>query len=783
MSTFLIARSSGRTIVLDKKLASSGEGTVWTTNCPGFLAKLYHHPTRDRIEKLKVMVTHPPQNPMQQQQHVTFAWPQDLLQSQQGQYLGFLMPEIADGVKLSLIYNPKLRNRKAPRFNWYYLHTAALNFALALKSLHEEGYVVGDIKPQNLLVNSRALISVIDTDSFQVRDPQTQSIYRCLVGSEGFTPAELLGKELATLDQTEIHDRFRIGVMVYMLLFGDQPFKGKWVGRGESPQPAELIRQGFWPYAPQSLVQPGPNTIPLSIVHPQLQVCFQRCFTEGFKDPNLRPSAEDWIAALKLAINDLQMCHVENNHYYSRVYNRCYWCDRRSSLGLDVFSPTPTVRKPPPVRQKAAAVHRPGHVTLGPRSSIGSTLAQHPSSLRSAAMLLRASSLAHATSPVLSAKWANPVVWGVGFIAFGLTGLALLLLPDLNVKAIQRGGSTLQAQLGRLLPFNSTKTLRPKLAELLSASQSTLKHGGHWDAITTLDLSADDRLLVSGSKDMTVKLWDVTSGNLRHTFSDHYEPIVSVGLSESRNTLIASSLSGKILVWDLQTQNLKQNLLADTLWNSEGTIRNTATDQWGQYVASSGWGGLILLQNVQSGKSLRITSNALASEQSLAMLPHGKTVVSSSSDGKFQFWNTKTGALEKTLSRAESKEPLEPISTMTISQDGRLLVSGGWYGSIHLWDVQTGRLLKTLPKQPKFISALALNERNGLLATVASDAAVIKLWNLKTGRLAGTLNAHRAAVSTLKFSHNGKFLVSGSEEPTIKIWNMATRQVRMTLAQ
>jgi WD40 repeat protein len=281
---------------------------------------------------------------------------------------------------------------------------------------------------------------------------------------------------------------------------------------------------------------------------------------------------------------------------------------------------------------------------------------------------------------------------------------------------------------------------------------------------------------------MTVKLWDVTSGNLRHTFSDHYEPIVSVGLSESRNTLIASSLSGKILVWDLQTQNLKQNLLADTLWNSEGTIRNTATDQWGQYVASSGWGGLILLQNVQSGKSLRITSNALASEQSLAMLPHGKTVVSSSSDGKFQFWNTKTGALEKTLSRAESKEPLEPISTMTISQDGRLLVSGGWYGSIHLWDVQTGRLLKTLPKQPKFISALALNERNGLLATVASDAAVIKLWNLKTGRLAGTLNAHRAAVSTLKFSHNGKFLVSGSEEPTIKIWNMATRQVRMTLA-
>jgi hypothetical protein len=42
--------------------------------------------------------------------------------------------------------------------------------------------------------NDSALGAVIDTDSFQVRDSQTGQVYRCTVGSEGFTPVELLGK-------------------------------------------------------------------------------------------------------------------------------------------------------------------------------------------------------------------------------------------------------------------------------------------------------------------------------------------------------------------------------------------------------------------------------------------------------------------------------------------------------------------------------------------------------------------------------------------------------------
>jgi serine/threonine protein kinase len=793
--TVLTSVMSGRSILLDKKIASSGEGTVWTTTLPGFLAKLYHTPTPERIAKLRVMIAHPPQNPMRHHHHVTFAWPQDLLQNAQGQYLGFLMPEIVDGVKLSLIYNAKLRNRKAPRFNWYYLHTAALNFALSLKSLHEENYVVGDVKPQNLLVNSRALISVIDADSFQVRDPQTQELYRCQVGSEGFTPVELLGKELSTLDQTEIHDRFRLGVMIFMLLFGDQPFKGKWIGRGESPQPAELIRQGSWPYAPNSQVQPGPNTIPLSIIHPQLQVCFQRCFTEGHRNPLARPSADDWGEALKLAITDLRMCHVENNHYYSRIYGRCYWCDRRSTVGLDVFSPTLTLPRIKPAQRKIATVTKPraAHAYAGPSGflSMGSGV-QHNQSQQGQSPFQKAATylnpLGNSTQSAMSwVNRTNPVVWGAGFVVVGLVGLAVLLIPDLDVTMIRKGGSALKTSLEQGFQDPNAKKVKSKLGALIPASGQPklpeVQHGGHWDSITALDLSQDNQLLTSGSKDMTIKVWGFPSGELQQTFSDHYEPIVSVGISENRQTLVSSSVSGKILVWNLKTQELIRSLINNNTGGLEGTIRTAATDRRGQLIASSGWGGVLLLQDVLSGRNIRITSNSLGSEQALGIFPNGKTVISSSSDGKFQLWDTATGRLTKSFSSGANSSSFESINTLGLSFNGRVMASGGWDGSILLWDLATGTPLKQFQKQPKTVTVIAVSDLGDRVATVNNNEPIIKVWNTRTSALEGVLAGHGGTVTVLKFSHDGQFLVSGSDEPAIKIWSLSTRRVLTSLVQ
>ena len=63
-SMILTRASNGKSVSLGKQIASSGEGEVWETNESGYLAKIYHDPTPERIEKLTVMVANPPADPM-----------------------------------------------------------------------------------------------------------------------------------------------------------------------------------------------------------------------------------------------------------------------------------------------------------------------------------------------------------------------------------------------------------------------------------------------------------------------------------------------------------------------------------------------------------------------------------------------------------------------------------------------------------------------------------------------------------------------------------------------
>jgi serine/threonine protein kinase len=342
-SRSLTCSRTQQAIALTEQIASSGEGEVWRTNRAGYLAKIYHKLTPERIRKLEVMVNNPPHDPNAKTGHISFAWVYSLLQDTWGQTVGFLMPAIADSVELLDVYNPSRRRKVLPGFNWLYLHTTAVNIASIMQAIHVKGYVLGDVKSQNILVNNRALPSIIDTDSFQVKHPDTGEVFFCPVGSEGFTPVELLDKDLALTEQTEVHDRFRLAVIIHLLLFGDHPFKGQWMGQGESPSPLDLLRQGLWAYSQDELIKPSSLTIPLQTVHPALQRCFLRCFNEGHHNPLLRPSAAEWVQALQLAIADLKPCPKRQRHYYSGKYGRCLWCERKAKLGMDIFPDPPSL--------------------------------------------------------------------------------------------------------------------------------------------------------------------------------------------------------------------------------------------------------------------------------------------------------------------------------------------------------------------------------------------------------------------------------------------------------
>jgi len=239
-----------------------------------------------------------------------------------------------------------------------------------------KNYVIGDIKQQNLLVNPSGLVSIIDTDSFQIRDPITGKIYRGHVGSAEYTPPEMFNVDFSQVDRSELHDRFGLAIVIWQLLFATHPFTGQWTGGGNQPNIDKLIHQGDWIYGRNSNLRATQQSIPLNVVHPELEGLFRKCFDDGCNAPYARPTASEWQESLKAAISNLVQCTKEVGHYYAQHYGKCYWCERKNQ-GHDAFPSTPrtATTTPIPVLQPPSVIVTPPSPVLRWKSKPISVLA------------------------------------------------------------------------------------------------------------------------------------------------------------------------------------------------------------------------------------------------------------------------------------------------------------------------------------------------------------------------------------------------------------------------
>ena len=78
---------------------------------------------------------------------------------------------------------------------------------------------------------------------------------------------------------------------------------------------------------------------------------------------------------------------------------------------------------------------------------------------------------------------------------------------------------------------------------------------GHTGAIHSISFSPDGNTLASGSKDGTIRLWDVSTGQSLHTLIGHTQGVHSVRFSPDGNTLASGGLDSMILLWDVSGES------------------------------------------------------------------------------------------------------------------------------------------------------------------------------------------------------------------------------------
>ena len=256
----------------------------------------------------------------------------------------------------------------------------------------------------------------------------------------------------------------------------------------------------------------------------------------------------------------------------------------------------------------------------------------------------------------------------------------------------------------------------------------------HRNSTFSVALSPDGTMLATATRDhdSTVKVWSTTNGQQRLALHGHQSGVWCVAFSPDGKLLVSGAADGTVKLWDSMT---------------------------GQELAT--------IACTQRRYGVR----------GVAFSPDGKTLATSNSDDNtVTLWDLST----KTQCGILKGHTGETI-TVAFSPDGKMLATGGGHGDesvkIWSWDGATAQERVTIPNvgwgRPVRFSPDS--------KTLATGAGTVDLYDVATANKRASLQGHGGSIMSLVFSPDGKTLASGSEDRTIRLWDLATGKERSQL--
>ncbi|XP_043404635.1 striatin-3 isoform X10 [Chelonia mydas] len=344
-------------------------------------------------------------------------------------------------------------------------------------------------------------------------------------------------------------------------------------------------------------------------------------------------------------------------------------------------------------------------------------------------------------------EWAEPITFSSGGGKSFIMGSDDVLLSVLGLGDLADLTVTNDADYSYDLPANKDafrKTWNPKY---------TLR--SHFDGVRTLAFHPVEPVLVTASEDHTLKLWNLQktvpakkSASLDvepiYTFRAHIGPVLSLAISSNGEQCFSGGIDATIQWWNMPSPNVdpydtyEPNVLAGTLIAHTDAV-------WG--LAYSG------IKN---------------------------HLLSCSADGTIRLWNPPE-KLPCICTYNGEKEHGIPTSVDFIGCDPAHMVTSFSTGSTVIYDLETSQSLVMLSSQidsglqsSNHINRVVSHPTLPVTITAHEDRH-IKFFDNKTGKMIHSMVAHLDAVTSLAVDPNGIYLMSGSHDCSIRLWNLDSK--------
>lgn len=283
----------------------------------------------------------------------------------------------------------------------------------------------------------------------------------------------------------------------------------------------------------------------------------------------------------------------------------------------------------------------------------------------------------------------------------------------------------------------------------------------HDGRVRAVAFNADGSRVLTGSEDMTARVFDTAGGTQVSPSFTHGGPVVSVVWIPDQPWVATASSDHTARIFDTTTATERAHSTHD------GAVNVVCVSADGHWLASGGDDG-VLVTEVATGKlSSRLTHNAAV--QAVVFSPDGARLATGCEDGAARLFNSANGTELMTFPHGDGNA----VGAVAFSPDGTRLATGCADGSARVFNTADGTPVSSVscgsPVRAVVFSPdgtqLAVGDGNKFARIVVSGS----------GAEVHTF-PHDGAVQALGYNPAGTVLVTGSADATARVFNTSTGQ-------
>ncbi|KAJ5169333.1 uncharacterized protein N7500_002116 [Penicillium coprophilum] len=193
-------------------------------------------------------------------------------------------------------------------------------------------------------------------------------------------------------------------------------------------------------------------------------------------------------------------------------------------------------------------------------------------------------------------------------------------------------------------------------------------------------------------------------------------------------------------------------------------------------IASAGADAAVRIWDTASGRLIHVFEGHLAGISTLAWAPDGEWIATGSDDKTIRLWNVNTLKAHTKVFDGHQNY----VYQIAFAPKGNILVSGSYDEAVFMWDVRRAQVMRSLPAHSDPVAGIDVVHDGTLIVSCALDG-LIRVWDTHSGQCLRTLVMEDNPPATcVKFAPNGKYVLAWTLDNCVRMWHYAESRVLKT---